>query len=59
MECSLHVSAVQGTRLDEAEVVFLCEGLSLVRGHRAQVPQVRLVAHLREEEGHKKVRFKF
>jgi hypothetical protein len=46
VEGGLDVGGVEGRGLDETKVVLLREGLGLVRGDGAQVPQVRLVPHL-------------
>ncbi len=46
MESGLDVCGVQRRCLYEGEVVLLRELLRLVRWDRAQVAQVRLVAHL-------------
>ena len=45
MKCSLHVSRVQGRGLNEAKIVLLGEPSCLIRGHGAEMPQVRLVAN--------------
>ena len=45
VKCSLHVSRVQGRGLNEAKIVLLGESSRLIRGHGAEMPQVRLVAN--------------
>ena len=46
VEGGLHVGGVEGRGLDETKVVLLREGLGLVSGDGAEVPQVRLVPDL-------------